>query len=405
MSDRQDILRRIIQNDVGHMGPGYQPNLPANPSYREDRYDRFPNDQPLPTGLAQEPRSPRPPSTADAGTQFMRDMEGLLGPHRSITGREPPTPREPRAARQDNITPFTPVYEDSQVYNEASNPRANPLRALFGDAAIDAIPSRRGAEPPPPPGAVVAGGQAGLTDGFQVEPGALPGFTSTSGEYGIQPGALPGSPGAARGDLSTGSPAERAQAGLQAAMQGQSPDVDTMAPEQFDPETGTRTEEARKLGLLERMFGEKGSPEHRAAGRALMMAGAAIMSTDGDLGKALGNGIQAGLMQYDDVLEALREEEMEARQMGMAEEAHAMNMHLKSIQAARAAAGGKRGSLSAEPELTKVQQAAVLADEFSQLGLDPQMSLAGALNRVYGVPATLVRPPSNDPMAALLGGE
>lgn len=391
MSDTEDILRRIIQSDTGHMGMAYRSNRPVNPSYIENRADRFPGDDPLPTGLAQEPRPARPPVTPERVDQRSKDMVGLLGPHRSITGHEP-TPREPRAARQDNIASFTPVYEDSQAYNEASNPRANPLRALFGDAAIDAIPSRRTTEPPlPMPGeAGAAPMQAGLADGSQAAQGQLPQNPGTM-FGGMDAGTTSGQQPA--------TPAERAQAGLQAAMQGQTPDVDTMAPEQFDPETGERSDEARKLGLLERMFGEQGSNEYRAAGRALMMAGAAIMSTDGNLGQALGNGIQAGLLQYDDVLAALREEELEARKMGMAEEAHAMSMQLKSIQAARAAAGGKRGPVKAAPELTKIQQAAVLADEFTQLGLDPDTALAGALNRTYGVPATLVRPQAQDPFA------
>ena len=403
MSDRQDILRHIIEQDTGHMGLGYNPGTignavadrlgltaPANPQDFAEEAPRRTGGAMPPPGFAQDLSDPTE-DAARAQRQAQQREESARNRAQRIYHRDRTNAETARQLGLDLPMPAPPVPD---------RPRPTPP-----GMANSGIPMPEAPDPPPPPGAAVAGGQAGRDGGFQVEPGALVGFTGPSGEYGVQPGSLAGIPDAARGDMATGTPAERAQAGLQAAMQGQSPGVDTMAPEQFDPETGTRTEEARKLGLLERMFGEKGSPEYQAAGRALMMAGAAIMSTDGDLGKALGNGIQAGLMQYDDVLEALREEEMEARQMGMAEEAHAMNMHLKSIQAARAAAGGKRGSLSAEPELTKAQQAAVLADEFTQLGLDPQTSLAGALNRIYGVPATLVRPPSEDPLAAALSGE
>ena len=433
MSDRQDILRRIIQNDIGRMGAGYQPNLSVNPSYREDREDRFPGDQPMPTGLAQAPQSPRPPSTADAGGQFMRDMEGLLGSNRSLTGREPPTPSPARAPQdappmpQDIGTQYPHPFQHS-IDRANANPNylssaadgSNPaILNRVGEVARGAAdrvrfphgpdsefmqnldrtdPERAAllrAQMPDRPGSAEAGmpnidpsvpPMAGLPDGSQAMQGRLP--QNPDVMFGGMDAGIAGPPQA------PATPAERAQAGLQAAMQGQPRDVDPMSPEQFDPETGTRTEDARKLGLLERMFGEKGSDEYRQAGKALMMAGAAIMSTNGDLGTALGNGIQAGLMTYDDAMQALRDEEKEARQMGMTEEAHELNMELKRLQLQRARQGPVKAG-AAETGLTDVQKAVITAGEI--LTLFPDTSPEDAKGFALRKHVSAYRPEDRDP--------
>lgn len=395
----QDILQRIIQNDPSRMGGVFRPR--SVEALAQQNRDYLGQTQPLipddfsggrvpaapPAPDIQPNFTPRQSQTAVPGfgnDAFTAPIE-TGGP--SVTIPEILAPAGRAIQRGMSPTPNIDTPEFRQL--EAVNPE---LAAQLRQRAAEGIPRT----PPVDSGELPR--QAGLPPGSASA--AEPGYPG-EGQLPRNPDIMFG--GRDAGTQTPQTPAERAQAGLQAAGRGESIPVDPMAPEQFDPETGERSDEARKLGLLERMFGEQGSPEYRSAGRALMMAGAAIMSTDGNLGEALGNGIQAGLMQYDDVLTALREEEAEARAMGMAEEAHALNMQLKQIQIANA---GRRGSLkgkAAEPELTKTQQAAVLADEFVNLGLNPDMALPAAINRIYGVPVGLARPPAEDPLSFALG--
>jgi hypothetical protein len=380
MADRKnDVLLSIIQNELSSMGAGYQPNISANPSYSENRPDRWPEDEgALPTGRITPQRPPRPEPTPEAVNQWTQDMGSLLGPHRSLSGRPAPE----RAPRPDKIAEFQPVYTDEQAFNPDANPAANPMRAIFGAAAIDAIPSRTPKPSPDAPNTALAASPEGYS-GAGLLP-QNPDIMFAGAEGGVAP-PMP-------------TPADTARAGLAAAAAGQPAPVNPMAPEVFDPETGTRPEEARKMGLLERMFGEKGSDQYKNAGKALMMAGAAIMSTSGSLGEAVANGIQAGLMTYDDAMQALKDEEKEARQMGMTEEAHELNMELKRLQLSRA----KQGPVKPEPKLTPVQQAMITSDQLiSQFKIDPDTAMLAAVAGAYKLSPTLLRPREPDLLASL----
>lgn len=444
--NKQELLLRIIQNEISSMGPGYQPHISANPSYREAREDRFPGDDPLPTGLSVPSGSSRPPVTPDRVDAWTQDMAGLLGDNRSLTGPRPAgapaapprrlpqdTPPMPPDIGTQYLHPFADAVNRSNAdprYQSSAAQGSNPdILRRIGDTvgpAVDRIrfpegpdseymqelqrtdPDRaaqmmeqmnRRTRPTPPD----------MTDsGIPMPPPEEPGAP----EVDIPPqagldfaGVPPADVPAPRADIAlseTGfqqpTPAAAAQAGLQAVGAGQPAPMNAMAPEVFDPETGTRPEEARKLGLLERMFGEKGSDEYRNAGKALMMAGAAIMSTSGSLGEAVANGIQAGLMTYDDAMKALSDEEKEARQMGMTEEAHELNMELKRLQLSRA----KQGPVKVQPGLTPVQQAAITADQLiSQFKVDPDLAMLAAATKAYGLSPTLMRPGTPDILSTL----
>lgn len=166
------------------------------------------------------------------------------------------------------------------------------------------------------PGAAAA---AGLDDGYPLPPVV------------VRPGD--GEGGAGDGHVTGG---RSAQAGLSALMEGRQPDFDPAGPEAYDPETGLRGDDARKTSFLQRLFGSDKDPN---LGRALLAAGAAMMGTNGHFGEALANAVQAGLTTYDDATQALKDEEKEARQMGMIEEAHELDMALKRLQLERRRAG------------------------------------------------------------------
>ena len=266
---------------------------------------------------------------------FMQDLadpeeEQARAQHRAQTLAERDRAQRDREIRREQQNADTAAQFDIDIPRPAPQP---PGSAQAGVSDYD------GATPPTPT-------QAGL--GGQAAEGQLP------QNPGIMFGGMDA--GTARG----GMPEDRdavAQLGLAAtANTGKAALIDPMAPEMFDPETGERPDSARKMGLLERMFGEKGSGEYKAAGRALMMAGAAIMSTRGNLGEAIGQGIQAGLMTYDQAIEALREEEEQARMMGMKEEAHAMSMHLQRLRASRGGRSGRSGSQASTTGLTPQQE-------------------------------------------------
>lgn len=379
MADKTDVLSRIIQSSVGNMGSTFG------------------------SGMRRE-QSPE---------ESVSQIRAHLGQSRPVApddfgGRVPRTPAAP--AIQPDFTPprdpmadFSPVSTDAQAYNPSSNSNANPARAVFGDAAIDAIPSRpqsaQAATPapdavaPPPPADTPAPQQGLLPQNPDIMFAPPPPGQAAANPVVAAAAAQPSAP----------QPQDVAAAGLIAAGQGQSLPIDPMAPEQFDPETGLRNEPARKLGLLERMFGEDGSDKRASAGKALMMAGAAIMTTDGNVGEAIGSGIQAGLMTYDQAMQAIKDEEAEARKLGMTEEAHALNMELKRLQLRRAEGGGTRGPVKAAPEYTPAQKGMMLADTLIQFGYSPEEALRFGGAEATGLSPTLARLPQSDPMDFVLG--
>lgn len=151
---------------------------------------------------------------------------------------------------------------------------------------------------------------------------------------------------------------------------------DPRGPEAFDPETGTRDDQTRKLSLASRIFGEPDSDKRKSMSKALMMAGAAIMSSPGDLGQAIGAGIQAGVTTFDEATQALRDEEKEMRQMGMEEEAHQLNMALKRLQLERRQGGGGGvGKAKVDPLDAAASDALVL----ESMGMSPEEALARSL--------------------------
>jgi|GEM_PF-6939524 len=179
------------------------------------------------------------------------------------------------------------------------------------------------------PGTVGAGGGSGGASGAGGSAG-LP--SGTGGGYG-------------RGGGTSG--------GLQEGLEGASREPgDPLGP------TQERTEEERGMSFFERVFGAEDSDKRGNMGKALMMAGGQIMASGKPLGEAIGEGIQAGIMTYDEAKQALQEEERYAREMGLKEEAHEMRMRLQELQlrqgeqsmalraaaGARAAAGGGSGS-------------------------------------------------------------
>lgn len=164
--------------------------------------------------------------------------------------------------------------------------------------------------------------------------------------------------------------------GGQAGLTGPAPaQVDPRSPEAFNPETGERDPVSRAASVFERMFGEEGSDRRDNMSRALMLAGAAIMGASHQgIGPALGAGIQAGVMSYDQAQQALVEEERYARDMGMREEAHALNMELQRLRIERARQGGGSGSLSSRQSPVSLANTDYL-DLLSTFSGDPNITL------------------------------
>ena len=362
-----ELLHRLVQSDPAFMASS---GLPTDPLAAQNELREYLGH---PTRI--EPVEPPMPDTSP--------IPAVEAPE--IGDPVPPPSRANRGGRvsdpQSNPDPLGSILRgaESFLYPEGNN----PLRA----------------DSPVPPGAAGAGpenlGVPTATDqvdapgiGFGDVP-PMQGLDGFSGEGSYVPEGM--------------TPAFIGQAGLGSAAQtGEAPPVDTMAPEMFDPETGERPDEVRKLGLLERIFGEKGSDSYQKAGKALMMAGAAIMSSQGNLGQAIGEGIQAGLMTYDDAMDALRREEIEARKLGMAEEAHAMNMELQRLRLQRTAAGANSGSVAPQEEDDPIARGLVLASVLEgQFGFDSGEALRAGAQQAFGLPAASARPPSEDPMAFL----
>lgn len=240
------------------------------------------------------------------------------------------------------------------------------------------------------PGTVGAGGGSGGASGAGGNAG-LP--SGTGGGYG-------------RGGGTSG--------GLQEGLEGASREPgDPMSP------TQERTEEERGMSFFERIFGAEDSDKRGNMGKALMAAGGQIMASGKPLGEAIGEGIQAGIMTYDEAKQALQEEERYAREMGLKEEAHEMRMRLQELQlrqgeqsmalraaaGARAAAGGggrggggdEESSMGIWDELIENRQRA----ELVRPGLDDDAYWELAAATTSGATQGGF---SSDPLAAILAG-
>lgn len=188
-------------------------------------------------------------------------------------------------------------------------------------------------------------------------------------------------------------------------------DVSPLNPEAYNPETGTRPPEARALSIWDRMFGEVGSDQRAAVSQGLIRMGAAMMQSKGDLGQALGEGIEAGLLEFDATTKALADEAKEAKQMGMEEEAHELNMALKRLQLARAQSGGGGGARTSgvveNPFESKASDfaawSALLDTDPRFAGLNPEVKNRIALNQSGFITAGSIMSGQNpDPLAAYL---
>jgi hypothetical protein len=183
-------------------------------------------------------------------------------------------------------------------------------------------------------------------------------------------------------------------------------------PEAYNPETGTRPDEARALSIWDRMFGEKGSDKRTATSQALMQMGAVMMSAEGNFGQALGMGIQAGILEYDQTLQALADEAREAKKAGMEEEAMAMELEMKRLALARAKSGGTGGGRRSGPArqsgvvqnpLDAYREKALLL-EAAGYPLSPAQLSAGAAEAIgLDLPASAYSTPKANEFDALLG--
>lgn len=285
-----DAIARILAGDRGSMGstfaaqglPQTDPATGLPMAGAPPRVDEGFHAPSLPQmGLVERHRVPdAAPPPADSG------IDPAIG--RPALGVDPAIPMSRQRDPQTGFTPEELMSLTPPRVGEGFHP--------------DAMPPKES----PPPGTAEAGTppRAGLTPPTEVVP--------------------------------AGSPRAAAQRGLADMAAGREPGIDPMSPDAFDPETGLRSDETRKVGFLKRLVGPDADP---ILGRALLAAGAAIMGTEGHFGVALSNGIKAGLLTYDDATTALREEEKEARKMGMVEEAHELDMELKRLQLERRRAG------------------------------------------------------------------
>ena len=205
----------------------------------------------------------------------------------------------------------------------------------------------------------------------------MPGGAANASPAGLPPPAsggpasagLPGT-GPAIGGANGGSGPAAGGAGTISGI----PQAALAGPEAYDPETGTRDPETRALSIFERIFGEADTDERRASGRAIMMAGAQIMKSTGSPGQAIGAGIEAGLLTYDEVMQAMREEARTARALEREEEAHAIEMEMKrlALQRARSAgaggpgSGGSRGNPRRSAAAGLAEDAAAMMLEYEQ---------------------------------------
>lgn len=300
------------------------PSMPAPP--KEGTSPQIGLDTPV--NRQPVPRNPVPDagSTMDAGANMDQDRYLTTG---GMGGRADAPPPLPVPQNEEYLT--------------------------TGMSGIYRTDSNEGIPPPPP--------AAGL--GYGMEPANVGDQTIPQGTNLTMP----------KGQVIPGRPGEVQNAPQQSGLGPVAP----ADPAAYNPETGTRPEEARKLSFMERVFGERGSDQSKNAGKALMMAGAAIMSTPGTIGEAVGAGIQAGLLTYDEAQKALSDEAKEARLMGMEEEAHQLDMELKRLQIQR---GRQAGSLAGKPKakIDPIAQAMEIAARLEgELGIPPQEAMDRAL--------------------------
>lgn len=431
-----EIIRRLIEQAGGQGGPAFATAMPQMTQGSGAKLDGGMG----PLGLLP------PPTQGAMDAQTGQMLQGQMSPP---TGRAPADTAsgrpirqglpqgEPRPPRPEG--PPVNASEFGHMFDGAGNPIQpepgtgyNPFsqlsRSVFGDAAVDRATNRptpaQLSEPdmdgtPRYPGDLgnPVGGQqmgddansrmlfdmqaeqqAGLggPDAYDV-PGAAMADTPQPGTNQTSPGSIAGVGG--------GTPhAAAVQAGI----------PDPRAPEAFNPDTGTRDEMTRGTGVLDRIFGEnnvdkylgeEGSDRRRNTGKALMMAGATMMQYNGNLGQAIGAGIQAGLTTYDEAMQAIRDEEKEMRQMGMKEEAHELSMELQRLQLQRLRAtplpgsgGGGGGGGGETANLGKAGQLLRDMEILIAAGVDPD----DAKERSMGAHGFYPRGAS-DPMAGLLG--
>ena len=267
-------------------------------------------------------------------------IEGLLRndpsfvPRRGATGAQflddPNTPAhergmvlDPREATMGEVRPVMPLADEFAV--RAGGPRPGQTRGRGLTADGDLLPPDPNAPQEPGFWSRVGALNAAAHGADRQPPPQEPGMTTGRGlaDDGdlLPPRDEPDVP-----------PEVAAAAGNSPVAQAAARGLVNPRSEEAYGEEGTRDPETRNLSLIDRLFGEDGTPERRQAGIALMRAGAAMMTTNGNLGDAIGNAINAGLTSYDEGMSALREEEMAARQMGMAEEAHQMRMALDRLR-------------------------------------------------------------------------
>lgn len=413
------ILRRIVEQAQGQGGPAFANRMPSI----QER-TRMAQDPALALMAQREGMDPADyvksidPRAAEAHRQRI-ERNAMMAKEPQGDGMTFPTQADldQRYQQQQMMQNMPPVPSMGQPPAEGQSPQIgldspvarppvprNPIpdagSTMEAGATMDRDPflttgSMGGRMDAPPP--LPVGNDAYLTTGMSgayrtdSEDGLLPqppaaglsygnepmAGTDLNLTYGDTPNTVPAT--APMGQVIPGQPGSVQNAPIQSGLAPVSP----TDPEAYDSETGQRTEDARKLSLIERMFGEKGSDRANSSGKALMMAGAAIMSTPGSLGQAIGAGIQQGLMTYDDAQKALADEAKEARQMGMEDEAHALDMELKRIAIERGRRAGTLSTKVADAKPDKIQDAITMAARLTtELGLGEEDARNAALGAV-----------------------
>lgn len=412
--------------------PGAQPAPPMpvdpNAAVGLPSADMPPN-MPMQAGLSAGP-SMDPPAMIDAGTPLPPgvDAPGLWS---AIAGPMPGAQNADQLLSEGLITP-----QEHQQLTQGSRAQQSDVLANAGRRTVGAEPQATdvapvdmsgimGAPQPPMPGGLenfpYMSGGIGMPEGVPAADINSFMFPSAVGETApvdqseiipqaglpTAPAALPMPPvtsvaGAPGGTGGVGGGGTGGGIDMSSLPSGEA--VSPSNPEAYNPETGTRPAEARALSVWDRMFGEPGTDRRAAMSQALMQLGAVMMSTNGDLGQALGAGIQAGLLEYDATMKALSEEAREARKMGMEEEAFEIEIELKKLQLARAKMGGGRGARTAGVVANPLEATRTNALVMESLGfpLTPeQQTFAYARALDIPLPASAAAPPKQDPLAAL----
>lgn len=384
-----DVLRRIIGYDHAAVGGDFAARMAAaqssDPAVRSKMmYD---------AALAETQR--RREAGVYAATEAPQERPNPLGDPR-MTAANPSYNEADQASRMpaDPVDPIIPRASDRGVplygqrgamANLTPPPRAQPVEPGFTPLSDpeawknSAAGKMLGIGQPETPQPRREVGFEGLPDAVdpraRIGDGSLPIMPNTTPAATGQP-LPPGAANAAPVPMAgLGGQTSNGGTGQGSAASGAVP-FNPRGPEAFDPETGTRDDQTRKLSLASRIFGEPDSDKRKSMSKALMMAGAAIMSSPGDLGQAIGAGIQAGVTTFDEATQALRDEEKEMRQMGMEEEAHQLNMALKRLQLERRQGGGGGvGKAKVDPLDAAASDALVL----ESMGMSPEEAMARSL--------------------------